>query len=205
MLSRSLPKKVLNRISKSFIGPSVFLDQLDMSEGDRVLEMGLPIGFFASAAISKVGDKGEVYVSGPTHESLERLTHLATQHSNLRKTLLADILIGRAAPHHSIDWVILTNLLSNSLHPDEFCLAVGQYLKPDSRIVLIDWDASDPTVGPIDEQRVSKEDAIKLLSKCGMVFLHVLQSPGYHYGLVFGFKMEPASQPEPSVALEGNS
>lgn len=190
MLSRSLPKKVLGRISKSFIGPSVFLDQLDMGNGDRVLEMGLPIGFFAAAALNKVGDKGEVYVSGPTHESLERLSHLSNHYSNLKKTLLADVLMGRAAPHHSIDWVILTNLLSNSYHPDEFCLSIGQYLKPDSRIVLIDWDSSDPTVGPIEEQRVSKENAIKLLSSCGMVFLHVLRAPGYHYGLVFGFKTD---------------
>ncbi len=187
MLSRSLPKKVLNRISKSIVGPTVFLDQLDIGQGDRVLEMGLPIGFFASAALNKVGEQGEVYVSGPTHESLERLIHLANLHSNLKKTLLADVLIGKAAPHHSIDWVILTNLLSNSYHPDQFCLAIGQYLKPDSRIVLIDWDSSDPKVGPIHEQRVSKEDAVKLLNKCGMVFLHVLHSPGYHYGLVFGF------------------
>lgn len=187
MLSRSLPKKVLDRISKGFMSPSVFLDQLDIGLGDRVLEMGLPIGFFAPASLAKVGENGEAYVSGPTHESLERIGHLATKHKNLKTTLLADVLMGKAAPPHSIDWVILTNLLSNSYHPDQFCLSIGQYLKPDSRIVLIDWDATDPNVGPINEQRVSKEQAIKLLSGCGMNFLRVLQAPGYHYGLVFGF------------------
>jgi len=190
VLNRSLPRQVLNRISKGFIAPSVFLDQLDLGSGERVLEIGLPIGFFAPAALDKVGESGEVYVSGPTHESLERIGHLSRTHPNLKTTLLADVLMGKAAPPHSIDWVILTNLLSNSYHPDQFCLSIGQYLKPDSRIALIDWDSSDPSVGPIDEQRVSKEQAIKLLNQCGMAFLHVLRAPGYHYGLVFGFRAD---------------
>lgn len=186
MLSRSLPKKVLDRISKSFMSPSLFLDQLDIGSGNCVLEIGLPIGFFAPAALNRVGEGGEVYVTGPNHESLSRIGHLAKRHQNLKTALLADVLMGQAAPHHSIDWIILTNLLSNSYHPDQFCLAIGQYLKPDSRIVLIDWDSTDPQVGPVSEQRVSKEQAIKLLASCGMRFLHVLQAPGYHYGLVFG-------------------
>ena len=84
--------------------------------------------------------------------------------------------------------MVLTNLLSNTLKPDSFCLALGQYLKPDSEIVLIDWDNKIKNVGPSMKRRVTKEDALRLMHSCGMQFKRILQLPGYHYGMVFSLK-----------------
>lgn len=186
MLS-ALPNKILARLNHYHISPIVMLEELDIRPNDRVLEVGLPIGFFAPAALKKVGPGGSVCVVGPTTEMLSKLDRLR-HNAHLHVTLLADVLSGKALPEGSIDIVLLTNILSKSIHPDTLCVALGKYLKADSEVVLIDWDTKNSQVGPLLEQRASQEEAVKMLQSCGLIFKRVLTTPGYHYGLVFGLR-----------------
>lgn len=182
----ALPKRLRTKIASRFLNPARIVNGLDIRQGNKVLEIGLPIGFFAPALLNKVGIDGAVYVAGPSKDSFGKLSHLK-ERKNLRPILLADILTGEGAPAGEIDVVVLTNLLSSTIKPDSFCLAIGQYMKADSEIILIDWDSKDKSVGPLLERRVTKEDALKLMHSCGMRFKRVLNLPGYHYGMVFSF------------------
>ncbi len=186
---QALPKKFRTKFTHPFLNPQEVLDGLDIREGSRVLEIGLPIGYFAQALLKKVGPNGIVYVAGPNHESFEKLDHLA-EHKNLFFKLLADLVPGSALNEGDVDTVILTNLLSNTVKPDTFCMAIGQFLNPEGEIVLIDWDSQIKNVGPAMERRVTKEEALRLMHRCGMSFKRVLQLPGYHYGMVFSFKKD---------------
>ncbi len=183
---RALPQKILKRMGHHFFNPAEVLAELDLRPGDNVLEIGSPVGFFAPALLQTITEAGGVYVAGPNQESLEKLSHLAV-HKQLHPVMLADVVAGHGVVQGSIDLIVLTNLLSKSYHPDKFCLSLGQYLKPESEIVLIDWDTQASNVGPAAERRVSREDALKLLQGCGLQFKRVLHVSGYHYGLVFGF------------------
>lgn len=183
---QAFPKKLRSKITRHFFSPSKVVDDLDIRQGDKILEIGMPVGFFAPALLNKVGIEGTVYAAGPNRESFEKLSHLAEK-KNLQHVLLADILTGDALSHGEINMVILTNLLSNTIKPDSFCLSIGQYLKPDSEIVLIDWNTEEK-VGPSMERRVTKEQALKLMHSCGMRFKRILKLPGYHYGMVFSFE-----------------
>lgn len=188
---RALPHRILKRVSQHFSSPSELLTSIDLREGQKVLELGSPVGFFAPAALQKVGPNGHVYVAGPNHESLEKLHHLAHQ-PNLHLVLLSDVLTGQSVPAGQMDTIILTNLLSKSYHPDNFCLSLGQYMHAASEIILIDWDARPTSESSsLQERRVSREQAIRLLTDCGFDFVRVLQTPGYHYGLVFSFSGSP--------------
>jgi hypothetical protein len=182
----ALPKRLRTKIASRFLNPSKLVNELDIRQGNKVLEIGLPLGFFAPALLNKVGIEGSVYVAGPSKDSFGKLSHLQ-ERKNLQPVLLADILTGSGIPLGEIDLVILTNLLSSTIKPDSFCLAIGQYLKPDSEIILIDWDSKEKNVGPLLERRVTKEDALKLMHSCGMRFKRILNLPGYHYGMVFSF------------------
>ena len=184
---QSLPKYFRHKFSETFINPSSIVDKIDIEEGNKVLEIGNPIGFFAPALLNKVGLDGKVYVAGPNKESFGKLSHLSDK-KGLRFILLADLLTGDGINPGDIDVIFLTNLLSSTMKPDSFCLSIGQYLKPDSEVVLIDWDTKDKHVGPAMNQRVTKEEALQLMHKCGMRFKRILDLPGYHYGLVFSFK-----------------
>jgi len=179
---RALPNKILSRLNHYHISPVIMLEELDIRSNDRLLEVGLPIGFFAPAALKKVGAGGSVYVAGPTQEMLSKLDHLR------HITLLSNILNGKALPEGSVDTVLLTNILSKSIQPDTLCFAICKYLKADSEVVLVDWDTKNSHVGPLLEQRATQEEAIKMLQSCGLVFKRVLTTPGYHYGLVFGLR-----------------
>lgn len=180
---RKLPRHISARVTKHLLSPSVVLQELGVSEGDTLLELGNPVGFFAPAAVSLVGSPGRVIVAGPNEDSFDRIGHLVEQRM-IEPVLLADVLLGRAFDHHSVDLVLLTNLLSSSLHPNQFCLSLGGYLKFDARIVLMDWEVHTG-VGPEHERKVSREDAIRMLTGCGWKFESTLRMPGYHYGLVF--------------------
>lgn len=183
---RKLPSRVRTRLSHHLVSPAVVVRDLDINEGDVVLELGNPIGFFAAAALRAVGAPGKVVVAGANRESLSRVDYLQ-RYDNFETTLLADVLLGKALPHASVDWFLLTNLLSSSLNPDHFCLSVGQYARPGARAVLLDWESSSQA-GPTRERRVTKEQAITLLSSCGLEFEKKLATPGYQYALVFRFR-----------------
>ena len=184
---QSLPKYLRRKFPETFINPTKVVEGLDIRDGNRVLEIGNPIGFFAPSLLNKVGLEGRVYVAGPNKDSFGKLSHLSEK-KGLKYVLLADLLTGDGVNPGDIDLVILTNLLSSTMRPDSFCLSLGQYLKPDSEVVLIDWDIKDKNVGPSMSQRVTKEEALKLMHKCGMKFKRILDLPGYHYGIVFSFK-----------------
>jgi hypothetical protein len=118
---------------------------------------------------------------------LSKLNHLR-QNASLHVTLLADVMSGKSLPEGSVDTILLTNILSKSVQPEKLCIALGKYMKAESEIVLVDWDTKNSHVGPILEQRASREEAIKCLNGCGLVFKRLLNTPGYHYGLVFGLR-----------------
>jgi hypothetical protein len=183
MLS-ALPRKILSRLSGKFVSPQAILDEVGLRGGQSVLELGSPVGFFAQAALAKVGVEGSVYVAGPDNESLEAVSHY-NHHENLHPVLLRDILAGKTVPLGGIDTAVLTNLLSNAIHPGEFCISINQYLRPGSEVILIDWDSKVEEVGPDPAKRVSREQAIKLMGECGLEFNRVVKTTGYHYGLVF--------------------
>lgn len=186
---QAFPKGLRHRMSSYFFNPSRVVEDLDIRSGDRILEIGNPVGFFAPSLLNKVGVEGKVYVAGPNDDSFGKLTHLAEK-KELNFVLLKDLLTGDGIKPGDIDIVVLTNLLSSSVKPSSFCLAIGQFLKPGSEVFLIDWDRRFTKVGPSMSQRVTKEEALKLMHKCGMRFKRILDLPGYHYGLVFSFKSD---------------
>src|SRR3990167_5320345 len=132
-----LPKRILSRSAKSIINPTRVMNQLKISESDKVLELGLPIGFFARALAAQVGEYGSVIVAGPNKESFEKLDADLHHYPNISTVSLAQVLSQDAAVTQSLDVIILTNLLSNVKSPSNFCLSLNYYLKPDGRVILI--------------------------------------------------------------------
>lgn len=172
--------------------PPSLLAEIGIGANQTVLELGSPIGFFAPTAVTLVGQEGKVYVAGPTQESLEALSYLQ-HHDAFKPILLREILQAKTIAPQSVDYVLLTNILSSALHPGDFCLSIVPYLKPGGEVALIDWDDKFGGVGPDKKQRVTREQAIQLLASCGLEFTRVLHTPGYHYGVVFRI----AGQAEP--------
>lgn len=182
-----LPKRILSRSAKSIVNPYRVMGQLNIEEGSTVLEMGSPVGYFATALIRQVGGNGHVIVAGPNEESLEKLATECANYPTMSVTTLAKVLSHDAAASQSVDVAILTNLFSSSSNPDTFCMGLNHYLKSDGRVIVIDWDP-ETNAGPDKTLRTSKEDAVKVLLGCGLKFERALQIPGYHYGLVFTMK-----------------
>lgn len=180
---KKLPSHLRTGFSHHLLSPRAVLDELQVKEGDTIFEVGNPVGFFASAGLSVIGQPGRFIVAGPNEDSFDRVAHL-THHKQLERVLLADVLMNRAFEHGSADWIMLTNVLSSSLHPAQFCMAIGDYLKPSGRVVLLDWKVGQ-AAGPEADRRVDSEQAIRMLTDCGMIFERTLNTPGYHYGLVF--------------------
>ncbi|QQS27143.1 hypothetical protein IPM44_01020 [bacterium] len=185
---KKLPRRVRTRLSHHLVSPTVLVRDLNIDEGDVVLELGSPVGFFGSASVKAVGEPGKVIIAGANTDALERVDYLK-RYRQFKPVLLADVLLGRAIPHQSVDWILLTNVLSSSLNPDHFCLSVTQYAKRGARVVLLDWQLRGGVgAGPLANRRVSQEKAINLLQACGMVFERTLATPGYQYALVFRIK-----------------
>ena len=187
VMLQKLPSGLRRKIANYFLKPSDFVDLIGVRKGDSILEIGMPVGLFANELLNKVGNEGKIYVAGPSQDSLSRLSSISKKH-NLKLSLLSDVLTGEALKSKKVDKVVLTNLLSSTLKPDKFCLSLDQYLKDGSEIILIDWDDKFKNIGPLEERKVTKEDALKLMKRCGMKFKKLLNLSGYHYGIVFEYR-----------------
>lgn len=180
---QNLPKTILAHVGQRLLNPAEVIRELDIKPNWRVLELGLPVGYFAPALHTVLGDSGSMILAGPNEESLEKL-HDEIEHTHTSSTTLAHVLAGDATEAKSLDLVILTNVLSNAARADNFCLSLSHYLKASAKVAVIDWDA--PQMGKLTkEHAVSREAAIALLQKCGYEFERLLNLPGYHFGLVF--------------------
>lgn len=181
-----LPDSLKKRSGKGFLSPSILIKEIDIFSGQNILEIGRPIGFFAPAILEALSGDGKLFVGAPARESFEKMHHLFSHYNNLEQILLSEILVGKLEDN-SIDTVIFTNLFSNTKYIHNFCESLGQIVKPNSELIVFDWDPKHPSVGVDPESKHYKHELVNLLGKYGLSLSRELNVPGYHFGLVFRF------------------
>lgn len=181
-----LPKSVSRAAGKGFLSPTILADEVDITSGQVVLELGRPIGFFAPIILQILSGEGKLYVAGPNSDSFGKLHHLRQQYSNFEQILLSEILQNKLE-NGSVDTVIFTNLFSSTNYIHHFCSGLEQFMKPGGQLIVFDWDPGHPQVSVGPQNRYDEKQVVDLLSKYGLSLSRKLNAVGYHFGLVFRF------------------
>lgn len=158
-----------------------------LDHGQIVADLGCGHGFFTFPAARLVGNKGKVYAVDVLKSALKAvekharsagLTNIITIWSNL------EIYGATKIPPHSLDVALLISLLFQNKKHQEILGEVDRLVKPEGKIVIIDWYRKTP-FGPPKELMVPQEKVEELAKNLEWKKVKSFEAGPYHYGLIF--------------------
>jgi SAM-dependent methyltransferase len=88
-----------------------------------------------------------------------------------------------------MDAVIAANLFFQIENKDALCLEAKRILRPNGRIMVVDWGGSFGGVGPQETDVISKIKMSDLFLDHGFVLDREIAAGAEHYGLIFRKKV----------------
>jgi ubiquinone/menaquinone biosynthesis C-methylase UbiE len=148
-------------------GTKLLLDQLDIQPGMTICDMGCGNGFYTIPMAEQTGNTGRVYAVDIQQEMLDLLQDVAeeAQLSNIEGVL--GTAIDPKLPDALIDLMIVVDVYHEMSHPEQMLAAIRKCLKPDGRLVLVEFRAEDPELRIKKLHKMSKVQVLKELTANG--------------------------------------
>lgn len=179
---------LLQHMSSHFSIPKDAVLQLGLREGMKVADLGAGSGHYARAAAAIVGPSGRVYAVDVQEDVLKHLklnTH--TSHKSIIETVWGDLErpTGTHLRDASLDAAVLANTLFQLENRDAVLTELKRILKPEGKLLVVDWAGSYGGIGPAPEHVVSEHDAEAFFITGGFHKVKSLRAGPHHYGIIF--------------------
>jgi len=170
-----------------FADPQSIIDQLEINSGMTVVDFGCGAGFFSLPIAKKVGEEGKVYALDVIPAKLEsvesqaktlNLINIITRRVNL------EAFEGSKLEAESADWVIMKDILFQNKGKDKILEEAKRILKKGGRVLIIEWNKEDASIGPEKELRIFKETLVNLARKNSWTMDNEIEVGNFHYGLI---------------------
>lgn len=126
--------------------PEKVLDALHLQPGSTVADIGAGTGYFSLRLAKRVGPQGRVLATDIQPQMLAMLK------DNMRAAGLSNIELvlctptDAKLPENSLDLVLMVDVYHELEYPAETLAQVHRALKPDGRLVLVEYRGEDPNV-----------------------------------------------------------
>ena len=168
--------------------PEKVLDALRIPLGATVADVGAGVGYFTWRLAKRVGPKGKVYAVDVQQKMLDLLA------DDLKKrniTNVEPVLGGVRDPHlpeNSIDLALLVDVYHELSEPEAMVTNIRKSLKPDGRMVLVEYRKEDPTIPILPLHKMSVEDVRSEIEPLGFRTVQVLEFLPTQHIIIFGKK-----------------
>ena len=148
------------------------------------IDVGSGSGFFTLLAAEVIGEKGIVYALDTDAVAIERLKAEAA------KKGLANIKTRVGAAEETVfcvtcaDVVFYSMVLHDFNDPSSVLRNAKKMLKPDGKLVDLDWKKGQMPFGPPEHIRFSEEKAANLMKQAGFMVESVREAGSYHYVVI---------------------
>jgi len=165
-----------------FLNPEEILKQINLRENMIAADFGCGSGGF-TIPLAKYLKNGFVYAIDIQEEPLNALKSRSLELSNIRiyKTDLEKPKSSKI-PDHSLDLVLLVNVLFQSEEPGIILEEAKRVLRPGGNLLVIDWK-EEASQGP-EGKRVSSQKAQTLAEEQDFKKEKEFEAGNYHYGLL---------------------
>lgn len=126
--------------------PDAALDGIGVAKGSTVADVGAGVGYFTWRLAQRVGPHGKVYANDIQPEMLARLKKNMAERglTNVQAVLGSED--DPRLPPGKIDLVLLVDVYHEFSKPQEMLQKIRESLKPDGRLVLLEYRKEDPSV-----------------------------------------------------------
>jgi ubiquinone/menaquinone biosynthesis C-methylase UbiE len=164
-------------------------DHAKLGYGEKVGALGCgPKAYFTFQAARIVGDKGTVYAvdilkdvlsSVESHAKTDAFANIKTIWSNLETYGATNI------PESSLDLAMLINVLFESTDIASMLKEAVRLIKPDGKILVIDWKNIGVPFGPKIDRRVNVLQVKEYLEVFGLKLQEEFEAGKYHFGMIY--------------------
>ena len=156
--------------------PAKALDALKLKPGMTVGDIGAGVGFMSLRMAKLVAPSGKVYANDIQPEMLDRLRQNAAR----EKITNVETVLGEPAdpklPAGKMDLVLLVDVYHEFSRPQQMLRKIRETLKPDGRLVLLEYRCEDPKVPILPEHKMTVAQVKTELEAEGFTLSEVVET-----------------------------
>jgi SAM-dependent methyltransferase len=135
--------------------PDKAIDALQLKPGMIVGDVGAGVGYMSIRMAKKVGKAGKVYANDIQPQMLEKLRENAAREKIANIEPVLGDLDDPKLPANALDLVLLVDVYHEFSEPQAMLRKIRASLKPDGRLVLLEYRGEDPKVPIIPEHKMT--------------------------------------------------
>jgi SAM-dependent methyltransferase len=139
--------------------PEKALDALSIPKGAAVADIGAGVGYFTWRLAERVGPSGKVYANDIQPRMLERLKRNVAERGWRNVETVLGTEDDPKLPANAIDLILLVDVYHEFSQPQRMLARMRESLKPDGRLVLLEYRKEDPSVPIRFEHKMSVAEA----------------------------------------------
>ena len=156
--------------------PDKALDALSLKPGMTVADIGAGTGYMSLRMAKRVGPSGKVYANDLQPEMLRLLRENAAQAQLTNIETVLGTETDPKLPKGQIDLVLLVDVYHEFSQPQKMLQKIRDALKPDGRLVLLEYRKEDPKIPIRPEHKMSVAEVKAELEPEGFILGPVIET-----------------------------
>lgn len=165
--------------------PDLALKLLAIPEGAVVADVGAGVGYYSLKIARITGDKGKVYATDLQPEMLRMLRTRAGKAGIGNIETVPGAVDSANLPDGAIDMVLLVDVYHEFSEPQKMLRSIAKSLKPDGRLILLEFREEDPKVPIRPEHKMSAATVKKELEAEGYTLDRKVDGLPWQHILIF--------------------
>jgi len=137
--------------------PDAALDAIGVVKGSTVADIGAGVGYMTWRLAERVGPRGKVYGNDISPEMLRQLARNMEQRHLTNVEPVLGAIDDPKLPARSLDLVLMVDVYHEFSEPQAMLRHVRESLRPDGRLVLLEYRGEDPAVPIRPEHKMTVE------------------------------------------------
>jgi len=165
--------------------PDQALDAIGILPGSIVGDVGAGVGYMTARLARRVGPNGKVYANDIQPEMLEQLRKNMAREGIGNVTTVVGAEDDPHLPPNTLDLVLLVDVYHEFSKPQAMLRKIRESLKPDGRLVLLEYRKEDPKVPIREEHKMSVKQVRTELEPEGFRFDKTIETLPQQHILIF--------------------
>jgi ubiquinone/menaquinone biosynthesis C-methylase UbiE len=166
--------------------PRVALDEIGIAKGSTVADIGAGSGFYTLLLAERVGPAGKVYANDIQPEMLKLLEQHVGEHGFKNVIPVLGTEDDPKLPAGSIDVAMLVDVYHEFSKPQVMIRKLRESLKPDGRLVFLEYRAEDPNVPIKPEHKMTVKQVRAEIEPEGFKLIKRSEKLPWQHILIFG-------------------
>ncbi len=172
-------------MSQNFHNPFSFLNSIYADAGMVIADVGAGAGYHTFHLSTMVGQSGKVFAIDVQSDVLDQISKRAQEggFENI-KTILADVESkkGISLKDGIIDLALVSNIFFQLSDKDSAIKEIKRILKPNGKIIFVDWKISLNQKGSQAHVIFSEDEAHEFFKKHELIHVSDIHAGTHHYG-----------------------